>query len=461
MSKRSKKKGILSIAQVTPAAQAAITEAAGSETKPEETEQPKEDPEPKPVEEKPVDHSGGVPAFKAEDTRNSKQRREDRKALKNKALEKADEMQCAWDDTIPAMDFELNFDAAYTMATTNGKGRSYTQRQETKAQLQATLDKINAKAEADPTVTTAVETLKTAAETPTASILEAKKHFDEQLKAGVEEVKPLVEGKIIEASNDNTEKPVELVDEFDSNGKLIKREGESNNKYKDRLNRIHREKKAAEKAAGLKALSDINKTLPMEAPEDETRNGPAPVVTPTGEFVHNSDAQGQTLEIAAAHVDPPSKDAKESANVFEAAAMGETNEPATEAPNEVATEEVGTVEPTKPVDQEVNPAEKSTQEQEAVPERKTELKLVPNTGSKLKEISENSKKYEADAKKFYGKAFTPARAADLTDAFRLLCIAIRSEAANPTAKMADSGLKKALEAEVAAFAIVETQAKAA
>ena len=104
------------------------------------------------------------------------------------------------------------------------------------------------------------------------------------------------------------------------------------------------------------------------------------------------------------------------------------------------------------------PAEQETPTVEAPVEKKREtLHLVPK--SNIKPIGDNSKGYVADAKKFYGVAFTDERAADLTDAYRLLCMAIRTEANG--GQMADAALRNALKKEAEAFAIGVEQAKAA
>lgn len=359
------------------------------------------------------------------DERTKDERRRDRLALKVKARSEALEQGLPWDDNFKAIMFEENYENAFKQAT------------ESPHAIDADILKASDAKIAGmgpPAPVTANDNTETSTEQQPEPEQEAP--AEETTESPVDDT-PAEEAPIVEAIVDPN----------------LKREGESTRQWKQRL---HRQSKATAQATTFV--------------EPETRNGDAPAETtkpskyPTGDLIHHSDYDGNSVTL-------PAKSDKDAANVFETAAMGATDEPATNAPKEEPGEQepkeadvpLDTIIPAEaPVEERVEPQTVESDTTSEVPDtsgtkKRETLKLVST--STPKQISENSKGYVDDAKKFYGAAFTEERAADLTDAYRMLCMAIRSEASGSV--MSGKAIEKALKHEQDAFAIGVEMKKAA
>lgn len=319
-------------------------------------------------------------------------------------------------------------------------------------------------------------------------------------------------------SVDTVEKPTEqdtpeLVNEFDENGKLIRWEGESSKKYGQRAHKAKLakwDKKPAEqetrngeppteksypegkldyhsdhdgqsvKLPGIPTPSEINKALPLDAPVELPGAIADPMLKRPDESKKAWKARVKLLREVKAELDTPqevvepTKSAIESANVFEAAAMGEqttaetvpdatdtgteeaptteapvVDTPAEEAPNEQPAEVQEPVQ-TEPVSKPVEPGPS-----EAKTDKKPTLTLVSNNPKPTRPASTVE-----GAKKFYGSAWNDERAANLTDAFHWLSCAVEEETAG---RPLDSGkgklyLKQALINESKAFGVAQAMA---
>lgn len=393
------------------------------------------------------------------DTRTKDERRRDRLALKTKARTEALEQGLPWDDNFKAIMFEENYKNAFKQATESPHA--------IEADILKASDAKIANMSVSPLVT-ANDNTETVTDEP-ATDAPAEQPVD---TPPAEEAQPVPEGapendgKAGSASENTTGTTVEADPTVTTVDPWLKRDDETKAQWKGRKAQMRAAQKAEE--AATKTPSEINKTLPLEVLEETTRNGDAPVEKryPEGILGHHSDHDGQSIQ-------PPAKSAKDAAAAFEAAAMGATDDNSTEVENveqpttatsveehaEPPVEENTTEENTAPADttEQPTPSVPVEAEQPVTEKKRETLKLVPKSG--VKPISDNSKGYVADAKKFYGVAFTDERAADLTDAYRLLCMAIRTEANG--GQMADAALRNALKKEAEAFAIGVEQAKAA
>lgn len=370
------------------------------------------------------------------DERDQKARRRDRLALKQKALDKADEDKLPWDDSVKAKAFEEDYDAAFAKATNADTGIDYEQRIAARAAMMAGSKPVVDKPEADPTVKSTAELLKAAKETmlPTNDNTETTDAVTTETAASEEPVEeapteeaptdqpsqeapaeqPGTEGTPADgeaeqqqqpdttvasddASGDTSKEPI-----VDANGQLVKLPGESNKAFNKRKHKHNLAKRAAEAAANFDARMEEGRNGAPPTPSDINKRLPTGDL---GEGGYSSDADGQSLPI-------PEKSAKESANVFEAAAMAEE---APKALSEAATMAEAIKEQEAPVVEE-KPVEEAPAE-EKPEETKPTLTLVSST--------EESPETIAAAQKFYGTTWNDERSLKLLKAYKFLMLAIK------------------------------------
>lgn len=406
---------------------------------------------------------------------------------KTKAREEAKEKGLPWNDSVPAARFLEDYDTAFMSAIAGT------------AKVSDPVDPnvvcgVNQDPEADQTP---VQTEKTSAQL---TLEAAKKHKEELAAATLKEIAndnaeeveaPTCTGVDVVAKDEPVEpiKLAELTKEgitidlepaadtsgivpsidlndpstwpLEANGGLMRLPGEPGKKFSSRKHKLKLWKREQEK---------LNETRNGDTPAEETKTKQYP----TGELVYHSDYDGQSLT-------PPTKSAAESANVFEAAAMGQTDESAetnsapeqseqTE-PTEAPTADPATVAPTE---QPLEQTETSNVEETLVVEHSTAaVETTANLEPKLANVPEkkptltlatSQSEDEAlanRAQKFYGDTWTPERAEKLTKAFKFLEMAIRLQQKGESDSRINMPMTSAIRLETEALGIAVAQVKAA
>lgn len=335
-------------------------------------------------------------------------------AAKCKARDEAKEKGLPWNDSIPAARFLDDYDSAFMSAIAG------------EVKVSEPIDPnivcgVNQDPEADQVP---VQTEKTSAQL---TLEAAKKHKEELAAAAL---------KAEETANDNAEEPeaptctgvdvvakeapesdtpaqdapveetsdvipsIDLNDPstwpLEANGGLMRLPGEPGKKFSSRKHKLKLWKREQEKLI-------------------ETRNGDAP-----------AEEVSQSLP-------KPIKSAAESANVFEAAAMGQTDEFANETPTEEPAEQT---QPAERTEDKPEPVVENPENTDAGTPAVTECETQPDpvieaTTTKptltLASSQTDDEALTARAQKFYGDTWTAEQAEKLTKAFKFLEMAIRLE----------------------------------
>lgn len=209
------------------------------------------------------------------DKRTKDQRRADRLALRDKALEQSIAEGLPFDESVSAIQFEQDYEAAYKKATESDKAMSAADR----VALRERIKQISAEA-----VKPVEQTEKTAAqltlEAAKATLIGSTTEEPVAEPAKEEPVKeePVAEPPVIEAIADP----------------MLRREGETKKAWKQRLHNMKKQEKLAEPVA-------------------ETTEPPAKSETksyPTGQLVYNSDEDGDSLKIEPKKADPIKEEPK-------------------------------------------------------------------------------------------------------------------------------------------------------
>jgi len=386
---------------------------------------------------------------------------------KTKARKEAEEKGLPWNDTIPAARFLEDYDTAFMSAIAGT------------AKVSDPVDPnvvcgVNQDPEADQTP---VQTEKTSAqltlEAAKKAMLGQTGATEEVANDNAEEVEaPTCTGVDVVAKDDTPsqeapesdtpaeEAPAEetsaIIPDIDlndpstwpleANGGLMRLPGEPGKKYSSRKHKLKLWKREQEK---------LNETRNGDTPAEETKTKQYP----TGQLVYHSDYDGQSLT-------PPAKSAADSANVFEAAAMGQTDESATttegeqpvEAPETAVLQpnDAGSTESTEAP----NNAPVNTQQE---PAEQTPTPVVEATKPTLT-LATSQSENEAlanRAQKFYGDTWAPERAEKLTKAFKFLEMAIRLQQKGESDSRINMPMTSAIRLETEALGISVAVAKAA
>lgn len=204
------------------------------------------------------------------DKRTKDQRRADRLALRDKALEQSIAEGLPFDESVSAIQFEQDYEAAYKKATESDKAMPAAER----VALRERIKQISAEA-----VKPVEQTEKTAAQLT----LEAAKAtlIGSTTEEPVKEepvAEPVAEPPMIEAIADP----------------MLRREGETKKAWKQRLHNMKKQEKLAEPVAET-----------TEAPtKSETKS------YPTGQLVYNSDEDGDSLKVEPKKVEPVKEEPK-------------------------------------------------------------------------------------------------------------------------------------------------------
>lgn len=223
-----------------------------------------------------------------------------------------------------------------------------------------------------------------------------------------------------------------------------------------------------------KTPSEINKALPLDTPVELPEAKIDPMLKQPNESKKAWKARIALLQDTKAAIETPQslaapeKSALESANVFEAAEMGEqTTATAVPDATETGTEEAPTTEaPVVDTPAEEAPNNQPEEVQEPVQTEPVNTPVEPGPSEAKTDktpsnvISINNIPMGIEAKKFYGAAFTNERAKLLAEAYRWLSKAVDAEANGNTTTLATM-MKAALRKEADAFAIGTTVAMAA
>ncbi len=417
---------------------------------------------------KPVNQKGPKNADKAQKQANREARDKKRAAAveaKTKARKEAEEKGLPWNDSIVAARFLEDYDAAFMSAVAGSpKVDDEPVVSPTKEELEAI-----AKGPQNPTPTAAelVKMAKAAVGRTTEE--ETANDNTEEPEAptatGVDVVakeNPESDTPAQEAPADDTSGAIPAINVDDpstwpleTNGGLMRLPGESGKKFS---NRKHKHKLWKREQAKL----------------TETRNGDAPETKqyPTGPaVVYNSDEDGQSVALP-----KPEKSAAESAAVFEAAAMGQTDEPTNEAPaeqtdelaNETPAEQTDELAQTNPVQEagESNVEDNSTSgtTEPAVPVEHTVAATETPPAKPTLTLATSQTEDEAlvhRAQKFYGDTWTAERAEKLTKAFKFLEMAIRIQQKGESESRFNMPMTSAIRLETEALGISVATAKAA
>lgn len=419
---------------------------------------------------KPVNQKGPKNADKEQKQRNRAERDKKRAAAveaKTKARKEAEEKGLPWNDTIVAARFLEDYDAAFMSAVAGSPkvddepvvsptreeleaiAKGPTQKEKTSAQLTLEAAKKHMEELAAAALKDAANDNTEEPEAPTATGVDVVAKENPESDAPAEEAPADDNSGVIPAINldDPSTWPLE------ANGGLMRLPGESGKKFSNRKHKHKLWKREQEAIA-------------------ETRNGDAPETKqyPTGPaVVYNSDEDGQTLPV-------PEKSAAESAAVFEAAAMGQTDEPTNEAPaeqtdelaNETPAEQTDELAQTNPVQEagESNVEDSSTSgtTEPAVPVEQTVAATeTPPTKPTLTIASSNTEDEALAnrAQKFYGDTWTAERAEKLTKAFKFLEMAIRIQQKGESESRFNMPMTSAIRLETEALGISVATAKAA
>lgn len=393
-------------------------------------------------------------------------------AAKMKARSEAEEKGLPWNDTIPAARFLEDYDKAFMSAIAG------------EAKVSPPVDPdVVAGVHQDPEAEQApVQTEKTSAQL---TLEAARKHNEELLAAANENDNEEAEAPTTTGVSVTTEEnpesdtsaeeapteedksgPIPTIDlndpstwPLETNGGLMRLPGESGKKYSSRKHKHKLWKREQAKLTETRngeppTPSEINKTLPVDDTTETKRY-------PEGELDYHSDHDGQSVQLP-----KPEKSAAESANVFEAAAMGQTDEPATVVEDETPAEEAETNQPqpddagstegtevpdAAPVDTKQEPAE-----QETPPVVETAKPILTLASSQSDDEALTNR-----AQKFYGSTWTAERAEKLTKAFKFLEMAIRLQQKGESDSRVNMPMTSAIRLETEALGIAVAIAKAA
>ncbi len=387
-------------------------------------------------------------------------------AAKRKAEQEALDAGLKWDDTIVARKFGEDYDAAYKLATAGGPETEENLRIKREAQAKFAQDIAKIRTETATTEEKPVEE-KPVEEKPVGD-KKARRLSNAELTAAAAKTALLgtSAGEAVQYDSSKAEATTEEEQHVDQDlvdagsfKELTKRQAEEaaksapveesrdepviETKTETKAERKARIKAEKQKAAAA-AIAEAGAKLAAEQQADELvaqmpgldrasvvegllegRNGNAPVETETKD--NNVDTQ-QTPEQPEEHND------------------------AVEAPVEKAEPEAAPVE-AKPDSEQ---AEGAKPDQEAAPVKPT---LVVNNPV---DEGNHTDDHRAGAKKFYGKAFTKERAIYLTEAYRLLNMAIKAEAKmKPGSTAIENTFARAVDMEARAFGAVAAPAMAA
>ncbi len=409
-----------------------------------------------------------LPLVVIKDTRTQQQRRADRKALRDKALDEALEKNLPFFEGYPAAKFEENYAAAFAEATTCEKAIPADTIRAVKAKLAESIATANNKTATQELIDAAKASRLPAAEMDNTETL-SKDAADLALMQKADEldkspVAVVTESAVVLVSNDGeivgekeigetstvTYEGIEYT--LDAKGELLQLDGETGKKYGQRKHKFKGAKYRADKA-----VKDATKAEQAEAAsvvEFEGRNGPPPSPSDINKNLPmDIDDEGNAITEA---VVTPEKSAEESAEVFvdealvehgsfaaTAAAEEANNEPTTQPKDEQPVEtpettvpqsdDTGSTESTEvpnnaPVDTQQEPAEQATppivddevKASTPAPKPKMTPKLVVDNEKAAAEDKKLAEKQTDDdraaAKKFYGSTWSDERSVKLTQA---------------------------------------------
>lgn len=269
------------------------------------------------------------------DKRTSAQRRADRKALRDKALDEALEKDLPFFEGYPAAKFEEDYDKAFAEATTCEKAIPAAQIRAAKAEVAASIAKAKTKTPTQELVEAAKASQSANDNLPAAEMdntetlskdaadLALMQQADELDKSPVAVVAEgqevvvsydgeIVSEKVIGETTTETYNGIDYV--VGADGKLVREDGESSKKYGNRQHQFknarYTAKRTADKAAKVEAASEA---------ELEGRNGNPPSPSDINKNLPlDIDDEGNAITTAEV---TPEKSALESANVIEQANM--------------------------------------------------------------------------------------------------------------------------------------------
>lgn len=396
---------------------------------------------------KPVNQKGPRNADKEQKQANREARNKKRAAAleaKMKAHKEAKEKGLPWNDTIQAARFLEDYDAAFMSAVAGEPKVSEPVNPDVVAGVNQDPEADQTPAQTEIKVPSASELVKMAKAAVGRTTGEVANDNDEEIEplstTGVSVMAkedPVEDTPAEEAPVEDKSGPIPAINledpstwPLESNGGLMRFPGESGKKFS---NRKHKHKLWRREQAKLV----------------ETRNGDAPESRPlTAEEV----AEFNSRNTAVAGTVPVEKSAAESANVFEAAAMGQTDEPATEAPAEEQ------VQPDAPQEA---PETESVQADTAPEPAPTVQQPPAKPTLTLASSQSEDAALAARAQKFYGDTWTAERAEKLTKAFKFLEMAIRLQQKGESDSRVNMPMTSAIRLETEALGIAITQAKAA
>ena len=378
---------------------------------------------------------------------------------KTKARKEAEEKGLPWNDSIPAARFLEDYDTAFMSAIAGTAKISDPidpnvvcgvnqdpQADQVPVQTEKTSAQLTLEAAKKAMLGTADDAEEP--EAPTCTGVSVVANDNESSQEAPEDNTPAQEAPVEDTSaiipaidlNDPSTWPLE------ANGGLMRLPGEPGKKFSSRKHKLKLWKREQEK---------LNETRNGDTPAEETKTKQYP----TGELVYHSDYDGQSLT-------PPTKSAAESANVFEAAAMGQTDESATTTEGEQPVEAPETTVP-QPDDagstestEAPNNAPVNTQQE---PAEQTPTSVVEATKPTLT-LATSQSEDEAlanRAQKFYGDTWAPERAEKLTKAFKFLEMAIRLQQKGESDSRINMPMTSAIRLETEALGISVAVAKAA
>lgn len=392
------------------------------------------------------------------DGRTKDQRRADRIALRDKALEEALAQNLPFFEGYPAIEFEKDYEKAFKDATTCEKAVPADTIRAAKAKIAESLAKTKTPtqelveaAKAAVTPTTEEPEDDKPDNTPVAVIADGKEFI---VTAGGD----LVGEREIGETTTVTYDGVEYV--LDSKGELVRNDGESSKKFGNRKHSYKRAKWLAEKAEKTASAetesrngepptaSDVNKTIPVEldGPQEEVVTPPVNSAEESAtvlanaedeikvcdDLVKESEAAKTPLEQDIAAMETKVTDEPEANSGQEQASVADTPDAApTEQPNDATTNPDA-----KPAEQEQsNTVDASTANSTPVVEQKPEptkvvtkpTVVVDNTKKQENKGTERTPEQIAAAKKFYGSAWNAERATALANAHYWLTRAVDAE----------------------------------